>query len=109
MEVRIIGLAPMVEVRGELGELQGFRPVFWLYYPELRQLLAWWTAVEGPDGTRTSYETIFDQRRFRGSIVKVSNVAGVPISDTRGGFDALLQSAALQQQLLDLGFDLWHY
>ena len=50
MEARIIGLAPMIEVRGEFGELRGFRPLFWLYYPECRQLFSWWNAAVGADG-----------------------------------------------------------
>lgn len=108
MEVRIIGLAPMIAVRGELGELKGYRPMFWLYYPECRQLFAWWVALRGVEGTLT-YETILDQRRFRGSITKVSNVHDRGITGTRTGIDALIESEALRERLMNLGFDLWHY
>ena len=31
MDVRIIGIAPMKEVRGEDGEFRGFAPIFWLF------------------------------------------------------------------------------
>lgn len=108
MEVRIIGLAPMIAVRGELGELMGYRPMFWLYYPECRQLLAWWVALRGADGVLT-YEAILDQRRFRGSITKVSNVHDRGVTGTRTGIDALIESEALRERLMNLGFDLWHY
>ena len=108
MEARIIGLAPMIEVRGEDGELRGYRPLFWLYYPECRQLFSWWTASLESDGERLSYEALFDQRRFFGEITKVSSVLDRSINATSTGIEALLESDAQRQQLLDVGFD-WHY
>lgn len=110
MEARIIGLAPMIEVRGEEdGELRGYRVLFWLYYPECRQLFSWWTAAMGRDGERLSYEALLDRRRFFGEITKVSNVSDRGITGTRTGVEALLESDAQRQRLLDMGFDLWHY
>ncbi|MBK8227520.1 MAG: gliding motility protein GldN [Flavobacteriales bacterium] len=109
MEVRIIGLAPMVEVRGELGELRGYRPVFWLYYPECRRLFAWWVAGTGPEGSPITYENILDGRLFRGTISKVSSMQDRAISATSTSIDALLESDAVRRQLDAIGFDLWHY
>ena len=109
MEVRIIGIAPMIEVRGEEGELRGYRPLYWLYYPECRHLLAWWTAITGKDGERVSYEELFAQRRFSGTIVKVSNMQDRAIAGHTTGLDALLESEEVRQQLLHMGFDLWNY
>ena len=40
MDVRIIGIAPMKEVRGPNNELRGYRELFWLYYPECRYVFA---------------------------------------------------------------------
>ena len=40
MEVRIVGIAPVKEVIGEDGELRGYAPVFWLYFPECRYVFA---------------------------------------------------------------------
>ena len=109
MEVRIIGLAPMKEVRGELGELRGYRPMFWLYYPECRQLFAWWVAGKGPEGSPVSFETVLDRRLFRGTITKVSNMQDRATSATNTSIDALLESDAVRRQLEAVGFDLWHY
>ena len=109
MEVRIIGLAPMVEVRGEDGELRGHRPLFWLYFPECRTLFARWLAARQEDGDPVSYEGLFASRRFSSTIIKVSNMQDRMIDEHRTGLDALLESEAIRQQLLHMGFDLWNY
>jgi gliding motility associated protien GldN len=109
MEVRIIGLAPMIEVRGELGELRGYRPMFWLYYPECRQLFAWWVAGMGPEGSPVTFEAILDGRLFRGAISKVSNMHDRSINATASGIDALIEGEAVREQLRRIGFDLWNH
>ncbi|MBK7482884.1 MAG: ATP-binding cassette domain-containing protein [Flavobacteriales bacterium] len=110
MEVRIIGLAPMIEILGEDGEVRGHQPLFWLYYPECRLLLSRWLAfVEMQDDVRKSYEAVFAQRRFTSSIVKVSNGMVRGIDTYRTGLDALLESEGVREQFLQAGFDLWNY
>ena len=34
LDVRIIGIAPMREIKGEDGEVRGYAEMFWLYFPE---------------------------------------------------------------------------
>jgi gliding motility associated protien GldN len=109
MEVRIIGLAPMVKVTGPDGELRGHRPLVWLHYPECRLLLSRWAAMVNNDGGRLSFEKLFASRRFTGTIIKVSNMHDRAVPGHMTGLDALLQSDGLRQQLLEMGFDLWHY
>lgn len=109
MEARIIGIAPMLELRSDDGELRGHRPLFWLYYPECRLLFARWAASADKDGRRLSFEDLFAQRRFKGTIVKVSNMQDRTLSGHRAGLDALLESEGLREQLFQMGFDLWHY
>ena len=54
--VRIIGIAPMIEVRGEDGEFRGYRDLFWLYYPECRYVFANWDVFNRQnDAERRSY------------------------------------------------------
>jgi gliding motility associated protien GldN len=36
MEVRIIGICPMVAVKDDAGEFRGLKRLFWIYYPEAR-------------------------------------------------------------------------
>lgn len=109
MEVRIIGISPMLEVRGEEGELRGYRPLFWLYYPECRILFSHWPAIKREDDEPISYEAVFAARHFSSTIVKVSNMQDRMIDDHSTGLDALLESEEIRQQLLKKGFDLWNY
>src|SRR5690606_8285704 len=36
MEVRILGICPVREVRDQNGEYRGEQPMYWIYFPELR-------------------------------------------------------------------------
>ncbi|MCB0769336.1 MAG: gliding motility protein GldN [Flavobacteriales bacterium] len=109
MVVRIIGLAPMREVRGEEGELRGHQVMCWLYYPECRLTFARWAADREVNGERLSYEDLFSQRRFTSTVVKVSGEPDRAINAYRTGLDALLRSEETKEQLLHMGFDLWEY
>lgn len=109
MEVRIIGIAPMLELRGDDGELRGHCPLFWLYYPECRLLFSRWAAALDPSGNPLSYEDLFAQRRFTSTIVKMSNVFDRAINEHKATLDALLESEAIREQVFRMGFDLWNY
>jgi gliding motility associated protien GldN len=110
MEVRIIGLAPMREVRGEDGELRGYAPLFWLYFPELRYVLA---NVEGfnpaNDGERRSLDHVFQDRRFSSWITKESNVYDRRIIHYADGVEALLEAERVKEELFQAEHDLWNY
>jgi gliding motility associated protien GldN len=110
MDVRIIGLAPMQEVRGVDGELRGHAPLFWLYYPELRYLLAQHQVFNRHnDAARPTFEDVFRKRLFSSTIVKVSNVQDRWISDHLTGVEALLEAERMKEALFEFEHDLWHY
>lgn len=110
MDIRIIGLAPMREVHGEDGELRGYAPLFWLYFPELRFLLAQHEAFNRHnDAARPTFDDVFAKRLFSSTIVKVSNVQDRHISDHLMGADALLEAERMKQELFEFEHDLWHY
>ena len=104
------GLAPMREVHGEDGELRGYAPLFWLYFPELRFLLAQHEAFNRHnDAARPTFDNVFTKRLFSSTIVKVSNVQDRRISDHLMGADALLEAERMKQELFEFEHDLWHY
>ena len=110
MDIRIIGLAPMHEVLGDDGELRGHAPLFWLYFPELRFLLAQHKAFNRHnDAARPTFDEVFTKRLFSSTIVKVSNVQDRWISDHLTGTDALLEAERMKQDLFEFEHDLWHY
>jgi len=110
MDIRIIGIAPMVEKRGEDGEVRGYAPMFWLYYPECRYVFANWDAFNREnDSERRSYEDIFWKRQFSSYITKWSNVYDRGISDYKTGLDALLEGEEIKQTLFEFEHDLWNF
>ncbi len=108
--VRIIGLAPLVEVHGGDGEFRGMRELCWFYWPECRKALAQWpTARALPDGSRPSYERLIAGRRFTSQVVKVSNMQDRGLHQVLTGLEAVHEALRLERQLHDIERDLWHY
>jgi gliding motility associated protien GldN len=110
MDIRIIGLAPMKEVKGEDGEVRGYAPIFWLYYPECRYVFANWDSFNREnDAERRSYEDLFWKRQFSGTITKASNVYDRQINEYKTGIDALLEGEEIKQALFEFEHDLWNF
>jgi len=110
MDIRIIGIAPMQEKKGEDGEVRGYAPLFWLYYPECRYVFANWDAFNrSNDSERRSFEDIFWKRQFSSYITKWSNVYDRQISEYKTGLDALLEGEEIKQALFEFEHDLWNF
>ena len=108
--VRIIGLAPMVEEFDVDGNSQGFKPLFWLYYPECRYVFANSEVYNMfNDAQRRTFEDIFQKRYFSSYVVKESNVYDRSIASYARGLDALAESRRIKDELFMLEHDLWHY
>jgi gliding motility associated protien GldN len=110
MDIRILGIAPMQEKRGEDGEIRGYSPLFWLYYPECRYVFANWDAFNREnDAERRSFEDIFWKRQFSSYITKWSNVYDRGINQYKTGLNALLEGEEIKQQLFEFEHDLWNF
>jgi gliding motility associated protien GldN len=110
LDIRIIGIAPLKESRGDDGEVRGYTPLFWLYYPECRYLFANWEAFNREnDAERRSFEDIFWKRQFSSYITKWSNVYDRRINVYRTGLNALLEGEEIKQALFEFEHDLWNY
>lgn len=110
MDIRIIGIAPVIADKGDDGEVRGLRTLFWLYYPECRYVFANWEAFNREnDAERRSFEDIFWKRQFSSYITKWSNVYDRNIAEHRIGLDALLEAEEIKQQLFELEHDLWNF
>jgi len=114
MNVRIIGLCPIQEYYRDEDinhENVQRRMVFWIYYPEARELLAsnsvlntWNTAYN------TSFDDVFIKRRFNSYVVKESNVFNDrAISQYLTGRDAMLESKRIEQEIFNYEQNLWEY
>ena len=108
--VRILGIAPMLEDFDIDGNSVGFRPLFWLYYPECRYVFANSEVYNMfNDAQRRTYEDLFQKRYFSSYIVKEDNSFNRMIVSYARGLDALAESERIQQELFNLEHDIWHY
>ena len=108
--VRILGIAPMMEDFDIDGNSVGFRPLFWLYYPECRYVFANSEVYNMfNDAQRRTYEDLFQKRYFSSYIVKEDNSFYRTIVSYARGLDALAESERIQQELFNLEHDIWHY
>jgi len=109
-QVRIVGIAPVMEAYDSQGNYIGDETMYWIYYPDIRELLARHEAFNpGNDAVRLSWEDIFEGRFFSSYIYKESNVYDRSIQEYATGLDALFESDRIKQKLFEFEHDLWSY
>jgi gliding motility associated protien GldN len=110
MEVRIVGICPLVLKKTETGEVIGMKPLFWIYFPEARPYLARAAVFNRwNDEERMSYDELFEKRMFSSMIYKESNVYDRSIAEYKIGIDALLESEEVKEDIFRYESNLWHY
>lgn len=113
MMVRILGIAPLQEVFDEdTGTFKYELPLFWVYYPEAREVLSRFTVFnELNDASVITWSDLFEMRRFSSYIYKQSNVLDVRLIDMfpNSGVDRLLESEKIKSELFNWEHDLWTY
>jgi len=108
MMVRILGICPVMIK--ERNEEEFTEPLFWIYYPEARPVLAQAEVFNRfNDAARRSYDEIFMKRFFSSYIYKEQNVYDRRISEYAQGLDALLEAERIKLELLDFEQSLWEY
>ena len=113
MDVRIVAIAPLQEDKDEVnGKLLGtFSPLFWVYFPEARQILinAEVFNLVKNDAERRTYDDIFWKRMFSSTITKEANVMDRKINEYMVGLDALLEAERIKTEIFNMEHDLWEY
>jgi gliding motility associated protien GldN len=111
MDVRIIGLCPLKEKTDPTtGEVIGYMPLFWIYFPQIRPLLVRHEVYLGQNNAqRLTYDDMFQKRFFGSYIHKESNVYDRPVNSYSTGLDALLESESIKEDIMNTEHDLWHY
>lgn len=108
--VRILGIAPIVQNIDDQGNIRGDEVMFWVYYPEIRDVLARYEVYNpGNFAVRLSWEDIFEMRYFDSFIIKEDNVYDRRIVDYATGVDALLESDRITSDIFHFEHDLWSY
>ena len=111
MVVRILGLSFMREKYNEAGgEYVTDIPMYWIYYPDVRKILATNQVYNiKNDANTTSWEDIFEMRYFNSYIMKESNVQDRRIESYATNLDLLYESDRIHNEIRDKESDFWEY
>jgi gliding motility associated protien GldN len=111
LDVRIIGLCPLIEKKTETGESTGGdKALFWIYFPEARPIFANQEVfMRHNDAERRTFEDIFWKRMFSSYVRKESNVYNRGIYDYKTGLDQLLESERVKNDIFIYEHDLFHF
>ena len=113
MDVRIIGIAPVVyatDERGNVREGGETKALFWVYFPEARKLLSQAEVFNREnDSERRTFDDVFHKRLFNSFIMKESNVYDRYISSYAQGLKALQESDRIKDEITNFEHDMWEY
>jgi len=114
MFVRILGIAPLKTLFLPNGQERGTTVMFWVYYPDLRPMLAK-SEVYNPKNMgmgRMTWEELFESRMFSSYIVKstLDNPGNKFIrSYIKDPILALLEGENIKERIFNYEQDLWSY
>lgn len=113
MYTRILGIAPLQTILNEDGSFRAVTPIFWVYYPDLRPMLAKYDVYNGRNfGAKMSWEELFESRMFASRIIKstINNPNDFYISSyIKDPILALLEGENVKEQIFNYEQDLWSY
>jgi len=112
LQVRILGLCPIRVYKKDPKDSTFVRKrLFWVYYPEIRPLLAKNESLNGFNGARSlSFDDLFLTRKFDGYIVKEENTYNNrSIEQYATGEYAAKESERIKNSIFNYEQDLWEY
>jgi gliding motility associated protien GldN len=113
MYTRILGIAPLKTVTNPDGSFRAVTPIFWVYYPDLRPMLAKYEVYNGKNyGARMSWEELFESRMFASRVIKstINNPNDLLISSyVKDPILALLEGENIKDKVFNYEQDLWSY
>lgn len=110
MDVRILGICPIKEKYDENDNFVGLEPMFWIYFPEARPVLAQAIVFNRHNSAeRRTYDELFWKRQFGSYVFKEENVHDRVIQDYAQGMDALLEAERIKNDLAEFEHSLWEF
>ncbi len=114
--VRIIGIAPVIPYKLSTGDIvaNSERPVWWVYYPDLRPILAKYEVYNPKNiGAQMTWEELFESRMFSSYIVKstLDNPYDIPLSTVypNNTLFRLLEGEKIKDKIFNYEQSLWSY
>jgi gliding motility associated protien GldN len=114
VQVRILGLCPIrLYYRDEDVTQENVlrKKIFWVYYPEIRTLLAKYESLNTANSARSfSFDDVLLTRRFDSYIVKEENIYNNrSIEQYASGEYAAKESERIKNSIFNFEQDLWEY
>ena len=110
LDVRIIGICPVIYGKDEEGNIRSKRELFWLYFPECRYVFQnYFVYNRQNDAHRMSFDDNFMKRQFSSYIHKESNIFDRQLYPTWKGLKALHESERIKKEMFEFEHDLWHF
>lgn len=112
MDVRIIAIAPIIEIDDPIQGKFSYKVLFWLYYPALRNYLSQYYCYNPyNDAEWRTYDEVFHKRLFNSYSYMESNVYNRPIAAYLSGqsMEMLLESERIKDDIFKIEHDMWHY
>jgi len=110
MDVRILGICPIIDDIDDNGNVRGKKALFWIYFPEARPLFAQVEVFNRfNNAERRTLDDIFFKRLFNSYIYKEENVYDRFINEYARGLDGLLEAERIKNEIFLLEHDLWEY
>jgi gliding motility associated protien GldN len=111
MVVRIIGIAPLIDIKNEDGTTRASTPLLWIYYPEARPVLAQYEVFNPEnDVQRLTWDDYLEGRYWSGRIVQVSNSYNESFKNAGlSNIESLYEAQRAAEMVFDKEHDMWVY
>jgi gliding motility associated protien GldN len=111
---RILGISPVKISYLPNGKERGSTPLFWIYYPDLRPVLARYEVYNSKNmgQSRMTWEELFESRMFSSYVLKstIDNPGNKTIKQViRDPILALLEGDNIKEKIFNFEQDLWSY
>ncbi len=111
MDVRIIGICPILERMNAEGTRLDQILGFWLYFPQLRPYLTTNEVFNTKnDAQRESFDDVFAKRRFGSYVYKEANVYdNRSINEYSAGMETTMEAERIKDEIFRKEHDMWEY
>lgn len=113
MFIRIIGVAPIAKITPPGAKVSVSRPLFWVYYPDLRPTLAKFEVYNPKNFSgRMSWEELFESRFFDSYITKttMNNPSDRTLATLiKDPLFRLLEGENIKEKIFNFEQNLWSY
>lgn len=110
LDVRTIGLGPVVYDKNLNDGAGGERILFWVYFPQARDVLKNYYVYDAKSTVGgNTFDHLFMTRRFNAVVYKESTLYDRKIEDYRFGVDALYESEKVKNTIRTFEHDVWNF